>query len=92
MRDRLVATVMGNRAVELILEGKSNLVVCMQHSKIVDVDIEYALNLDKKYKNNMSKEELAALSDDDKKSMNKFIKEKKAEMESLYKIVKRVSI
>jgi len=92
LRDRLVATAMGNRAVELILEGKSNLVVCMQNSKIVDLDIEYALNLDRKYKGKMSKEEFAALSDGEKKSMNKFIKDRKTEMENLYRIIKQVSI
>ncbi|MCL1858638.1 MAG: 6-phosphofructokinase [Oscillospiraceae bacterium] len=92
LRDRLVATVMGNRAVELLIEGKKNLVVCMQNSKVVDLDIEYALNLDKRYKNKMTDEQFAALSESDQKSMTKFIKQKKAEIAEFYQISKRMSI
>jgi len=92
LRDRFLATVMGDRAVELLLEGKKNLVVCMQNSKIIDVDIEYALNLDKLYKNKMDDEDYAKLSECDKKSMNEFIERKKAEIEELYKMAKRMSI
>jgi len=92
LRDRLTATVMGNRAVELLIEGKKNLVVCMQNSKIIDLDIEYALNLDRRYKNKMTEEEFMALSESDRNSMTEFIKQKKAEIAKFYEISKRVSI
>ena len=92
LSDRLSATVMGNRAVELLIEGKKNLVVCMQDNKIVDVDIEYALNLDRRYKGKMSDEQFASLSADDQKSMAEFIAKKKAAMEKLYGLSKIMSI
>lgn len=45
LRDRVVATAMGHRAVELLSEGKGNRVVAMQENKIVDYDITEALNM-----------------------------------------------
>ena len=47
VRDRVIASQMGARAVELLLEGKSNRIVCMQHGEIADVDIEEGLNMKK---------------------------------------------
>ena len=92
LKDRFVATMMGNRAVELLLEDKKNLVVCMQDSKIIDLDIEYALNLDRKYKNKMTDEEFAKLSEKERKSMTEFIERKKAGIEEAYKVAKSMSI
>lgn len=47
VRDRVVASQMGSKAVEILLEGRCNRVVCMQDSKIVDVDIEEGLAMTK---------------------------------------------
>ncbi|MBE7044050.1 MAG: 6-phosphofructokinase [Ruminococcaceae bacterium] len=47
VRDRVTASRMGGRAVELLLEGKSNRIVCMQDAKVVDVDIEEGLQMKK---------------------------------------------
>lgn len=47
VRDRVIASEMGAMAVELLLAGKSNRIVCMQDSKIVDVDIEEGLSMKK---------------------------------------------
>ncbi|MBS7297797.1 MAG: 6-phosphofructokinase [Eubacteriales bacterium] len=46
-RDRVTASEMGVKAVELLLEGKSNRIVCVQNSKIVDIDIEEGLAMKK---------------------------------------------
>ena len=43
LRDRVVASEMGYRAVELLTAGKSNRVVVMRDSKIIDLDITEAL-------------------------------------------------
>ena len=40
VRDRVIASQMGGRAVELLMEGKSNRIVCVENGKIADVDIE----------------------------------------------------
>ncbi|MCL2773784.1 MAG: 6-phosphofructokinase [Oscillospiraceae bacterium] len=92
LRDRFVATVMGNRAVELIMEGRKNLVVCMHEDKIVETDIEYALNLDKRYKNKMTDEQFALLSADDQNSITERIKHKKENFRELYEVSKIMSI
>lgn len=47
VRDRVVASEMGGKAVELLLEGKQNRIVCMRDHNIVDVDIEEGLAMTK---------------------------------------------
>ena len=47
VRDRVVASEMGAKAVELLLEGKQNRIVCMQNSTVTDVDIEEGLAMQK---------------------------------------------
>lgn len=47
VRDRVVASQMGEKAVELLWEGKSNRIVCMRDSHITDVDIEDGLQMTK---------------------------------------------
>lgn len=46
-RDRYVASLMGAKAVDLLIEGKSKRVVGMQHGELVDFDIEEALAMKK---------------------------------------------
>ena len=46
-RDRVMATRMGYTAVEVLLAGKTNRVVCSQHGSMVDVDIEEGLSMKK---------------------------------------------
>ncbi len=47
VQDRVVASRMGAKCVELLLEGKENRVLCMRDNKIVDIDIEEALEMNK---------------------------------------------
>ena len=53
VRDRVVASEMGCKAVELLLEGKQNRIVCMQQHEIVDVDIEEGLAMKKELPQNL---------------------------------------
>ena len=46
-RDRVNATKMGYLAVELLLAGKTNKIVCTNHGTFVDVDIEEGLSMQK---------------------------------------------
>ncbi len=46
-RDRVIASQMGNHAVKLLEEGKLNRVVAMKDSKIVDYEINEALDMKK---------------------------------------------
>ncbi len=49
VRDRVVATEMGVKAVQILFEGKGNRIVAMQQGKIVDFDITEALNMKKDF-------------------------------------------
>ena len=53
LRDRLTATQMGVEAVNMLLEGKSNLVMCVTENRITATDINFALALDRMYKNKL---------------------------------------
>ncbi len=46
-KDRVTASLMGAKCVELLLDGKENRVVCMQHGEIIDMGIEEALKMEK---------------------------------------------
>ena len=47
-KDRGYASIMGAKAVELLCEGKTNRVVGYKHGEYIDVDIDEALNMEKK--------------------------------------------
>ncbi len=49
VRDRVLASRLGNYAVELLINGKSNRVVTVQHDRITDFDIEEALQMKKPF-------------------------------------------
>ena len=46
-KDRVYASVMGSKAVDLLLEGKTNRVVGYRHGEYVDFDINEALQMSK---------------------------------------------
>ncbi len=46
-KDRVYASIMGSYAADILLEGKSNRVVCYKNGEFVDFDIEEALNMKK---------------------------------------------
>ena len=47
VKDRVMASVMGAKAVELLLDGKENRVICVENGQIVDRDIEEGLAMKK---------------------------------------------
>ena len=46
-KDRYYASVMGAYAADILVQGKTNRVVCYQNGKFVDMDIEEALSMNK---------------------------------------------
>ena len=60
-RDRVYASLMGSKAVDILLQGKTNRVIGYQHGEIVDMDIEEAHKMEKGISEYMVKmaEELA---------------------------------
>lgn len=47
VKDRVYASIMGSKAVELLAEGKTNRVVGYQHGEFIDFDIDCALDMKK---------------------------------------------
>jgi 6-phosphofructokinase 1 len=59
-QDRVVASLMGAKCVELLLDGHQNEIVCMQNGRIVNIDIDEGLAM-KKNIQQMEIELLAAM-------------------------------
>ena len=90
-RDRVIPTMMGKKAVELLFEGKKNIVVCYQNDAVTYMDIDFALELDRMYKGKMTAEERAAISAEDIKKMEEMCAAKRAHFEMMYDINEIVS-
>ena len=86
LRDRLTATRMGAKAVELLLEGKSNLVVLEEEGKITSMDIVFALTTDRMYKNKLKDGDLDRYNEDEINQMKAICAKRRAEIEELYKL------
>lgn len=91
LRDRLTASRMGVRAVELLLEGKSNLVVCEIDGKITDLDINYALIADRNYKNKLKPGDLEKFTDEQVADMKALATQRHEEMLDVYRMVAETS-
>ena len=84
LRDRLAASMMGEAAVKLLLEGKSNLVVCERDSTIVSYDINFALTLDKMYKNKLKPGDLDRFSPSEIRRMETMSEMRRQEIRDMY--------
>jgi len=92
LRDRLTASRMGVKAVELLLEGKSNLVVVEEDSKYVPMDIVFALTTDRMYKKKLKDGDLDKYNEDELAAMKAICDKRTAEIEELYKIANDIAI
>lgn len=84
LRDRVLAAQMGKEAVDLLLAGKSNLVVCTREDKICSMDIGYALILDRMYKGKLKDGDLDAFTPEQVEDMRAFCKAKSENFRDLY--------
>lgn len=93
LRDRVLASKMGVVAVEQLLEGKYNLVICERHGEIVATDINYALTADKMRKGiEFEKDELESFSQEEISSMRALVEERQQKIEYMDKIAKKINI
>ncbi|MBE6662167.1 MAG: 6-phosphofructokinase [Ruminococcaceae bacterium] len=90
LRDRLTATEMGVLAVELLLKGESNVVICEIDGKLQPVEINFALILDRMYKNKLKDGDLDMFSAEQIDEMRAVCAKRKAEIERLYQIARDV--
>ena len=83
---------MGAIAVEELLKGHSNLVMCDKLGKIVPVDINYALILDRMYKGKLQDGDLDRFTEEDIENMKQDIKNRQAALARLYGISKTINL
>ena len=92
LKDRVLASTMGAIAVEELLKGNSNLVICEKKGKIVSVDINYALILDRMYKNKLKDGDLDRFTAAEIESMKALCAKRRAKIEHLYAVAEAVSV
>ncbi len=88
--DRVMATQMGAKAVELLLAGKSNLVVCKRNGKIVSEEIKYALTVDRMFKGKLKDGDLDGFTDEQIESMKELSTLRTKEIKRLYDLVEKL--
>ncbi len=92
LRDRLTASRMGVKAVELLLEGKSNLVVIEEDGKYVPMDIVFALTTDRMYKNKLKDGDLDKYNEEELAVMKAICEKRTVEIQELYKVANDIAI
>ena len=78
---------MGQKAVECLLAGQSNVVVCKSGYDIVTYDINYAQNIDRMYKKKLTDEQIAALDPKVREEMEAFCAMRSQQIQDLYDLV-----
>ena len=91
MKDRTVATEMAVKAVELLVEGKSNIVMCEIDGKIVPIDINWALIADRMYKNKLKEHDLDAFTPAEIEDMKALCQKRVEEIQNLYHVAQSVA-
>ncbi len=92
LADRVLASKMGVYAVEALLRGESDLVVCEKKGKICTVDINYALVLDRMYKKTLKDGDLDRFDESDIAKMKREISKKKEHLLSLFTTENKINI
>lgn len=92
LRDRVLASTMGVFAVEKLLAGESNLVICEKDGKIVAEDINYALTLDLMYKERLEAGDLDAFSNAQIESMKILSEKRKLDIAALYDVARKINL
>ena len=92
LRDRILASKMGVYAVEELLRGNSNKVICERNGDICAVDINYSHTIDRMYKNKLSEGELDAFTPEEIERMKEELDEKRAELLALYTTENKINL
>ncbi len=91
VRDRVTAARMGNRAVECLVNGESNLVVCEEDGKITTMDIAFALIADRMYKNKLKEGDLDRFTPEQIDRMKAICEKRRTEIAALYATVEHIA-
>lgn len=92
LSDRILASKMGVYAVEELLRGNSNMVICERNGDICAVSINYSHVLDAMYKDKLKEGELESLTPEELEIMKAEIEEKKRELLALYTVENKINL
>ncbi len=92
LRDRVLATQMGAAAVNCLLSGDTNDVICARGNDIVSVEMNYSVTLDNLYKNKLTKEEIKAIPPSNLFEMKRVISERDAYKAYFVDLIESVSL
>ena len=92
LRDRLTASLMGVKAVELLIEGKSNIVVVEEDGRYVPMDIVFALTTDRMYKKKLQDGDLDKYNHEEIYAMEEICRKRIAEIERLYYVANSIAM
>ncbi len=90
-RDRMTAALMAYEAVELLYQGKSNLVICQNNGEISSMDINFALDFDRYYKGKFNEDEISKIPPDVLKKMEEMAIRKREHFMRVYRINEIIS-
>ena len=89
--DRNLALKSGYKAVELLLKGVSDVVICSRHDQIVPIEIKFALILDRMYKNKLKEDDLEGFTDKQLAEMKSICKERHDYFVDMYEVINGVN-
>ncbi len=93
VKDRVMASEMGIFAVNELLKGNSNIVICERGGEIVAIDINYALKVDQFYKAKLTEDDIKGeFNAADVEKMKAEIAEKKAFIAERYRVIDTINI
>ncbi len=90
LADRNFASKSGYKAVELLLQGVSDVVVCSRNGEIVPMEIKFALILDRMYKGKLKDGDLDKFSKEQVAEMEAICAERRKYFDDMYKIVNAI--
>jgi 6-phosphofructokinase 1 len=90
LRDRQTAAAMGVKAVELLLEGKSNLIVSEWDGKLTSIETTFALAADRMYKKKLKDGDLDKFSAEEIEAMKAMCQKRADRISGYYAIANSV--
>ncbi|MBQ7660614.1 MAG: 6-phosphofructokinase [Clostridia bacterium] len=91
LRDRILGSTVGAAAVECLLDGKSNIVICERVGKVTTMDIGEALILDRMYKDKLKPGDLEKFDAETVARMRAFCAAKFDAFKKLYDLAYEIS-
>ena len=90
LADRNFAAKCGYKAVELLLDGVSDVVIVSRHDNITSMEIKFALILDRMYKNKLKDDDLEGFTVEQIKEMKAICKERHDYFVNMYEVVNAI--